>query len=121
LNAVSSSIHVFWSSCCCYYYYCKAGIAAVTICASSSSRNCEQDFVEPNFFKNFVLFKEGRRRRRRRRRREPHPSMSGGRKAYYLDIVATHTYLLDSSIPPSNLVLPGHDKNPHREKGTRCV
>jgi hypothetical protein len=68
---------------------------------------------------NFLYF--SRRRRRRRRRREPHPSMSGGRKAHYLDIVATHTYLLDSSIPPSNLVLPGHDKTPHNAKGTRCL
>jgi hypothetical protein len=64
---------------------------------------------------NFLYFS------RRRRRREPHPSMSGGRKAHYLDNVATHTYLLDSSIPPSNLVLPGHDKTPHHAKGTRCL
>jgi hypothetical protein len=61
---------------------------------------------------NFLYFS----RRRRRRRREPHPSMSGGRKAHYLDIVATHTYLLDSSIPPSNLVLPEHDKTPTMQK-----
>jgi hypothetical protein len=59
---------------------------------------------------NFLYFS------RRRRRREPHPSMSGGRKAHYLDIVATHTYLLDSSIPPSNLVLPEHDKTPTMQK-----
>jgi len=63
---------------------------------------------------NFLYFS-------RRRRRELHPSMSGGRKAHYLNIVATHTYLLDSSIPRSNLVLPGHDKTPHHAKGTRCL
>jgi hypothetical protein len=63
---------------------------------------------------NFLYFS-------RRSRREPHPSMSGGRKAHHLDIVATHTYLLDSSIPPSNLVLPGHDKTPYHAKGTCCL
>jgi hypothetical protein len=39
---------------------------------------------------NFLYFS------RRRSRREPHPSMSGGRKAHHLVIVATHTYVLDS-------------------------
>jgi hypothetical protein len=34
----------------------------------------------------------------RRRRREPHPSMSGGRKAHYVDIVATHTYWIPLSL-----------------------
>jgi hypothetical protein len=64
---------------------------------------------------NFLYFS------RRRSRREPHPSMSGGRKAHHLDIVATHTYVLDSSIPPSNLVLPGQDKTPYHAKGTCCL
>ncbi len=54
---------------------------------------------------NFLYFS------RRRSRREPHPSMSGGRKAHHLDIVATHTYVLDSSIPPSNLVFAGTRQN----------